>query len=482
MKEKGVTKDDRVHSALIILDELLRCSNANWERKYNSLRFLEPEKKKSHRSDDYGTLLPRFKAPFIERVSHSSCSSQSSYLYDLDCNLKYGGNVQESTACRQISIENYDDICQKVMEQRPVKSPYVQQSLFSILPRLVAFNREVFVREHLSNTINYLLNTLRGKEKDRNQAFVTLGYIAVAVNRNDEIEAYLPGIFEIIRAALPSKETHVKKKAGTPDPSVFLCITLLGHAVKNETLITDYIKELLEPMKSCGISPALTICLVQLAEQVPRLRNIISDGLLTMLSQVLMSKPLSHQLGTPKHITAQFASLTTTTAAAATDTQPDTATIVLALRYIVFFVCFHFVHILTYFEYCRTLGTFNFGVFDLLEFVQRCADFYLQHDQQEIRLEAVETCSRLLKITIHQDESDQSAIDTVNHCLNQLLNVGITDLDANVRLRVLKSLDETFDTHLAQPGSLSVLLMTLNDEVFEIREFAIQTIGRLSGN
>lgn len=121
-------------------------------------------------------------------------------------------------------------------------------------------------------------------------------------------------------------------------------------------------------------------------------------------------------------------------------------------------------------------------MFDLLEFVQRCADFYLQHDQQEIRLEAVETCSRLLKITIHQDESDQSAIDTVNHCLNQLLNVGIVDLDAQVRLRVLKSLDETFDTHLAQPGSLSVLLMTLNDEVFEIREFAIQTIGRLSGS
>lgn len=128
------------------------------------------------------------------------------------------------------------------------------------------------------------------------------------------------------------------------------------------------------------------------------------------------------------------------------------------------------------------MGTFNFGVFDLLEFVQRCADYFLQHDQQEIRLEAVETCSRLLKITIHQDESDQSTIDMVNHCLNQLLNVGIVDLDANVRLRVLKSLDETFDTHLAQPGSLGVLLMTLNDEVFEIREVAIQTIGRLSGN
>lgn len=449
MKEKGVTKDDRVHSALIILDELLRCSNANWERKYNSLRFLEPERKK-HRSDDYGTLLPRFKAPFIEKLAHHSSSSHTSYLYDLDCNLKYCGNFQESTVCRQIIIENYDDICQRIMEQRLVKSSNVQQSLFSILPRLVAFNREVFVREHLSATITYLLNTLRGKEKDRNHAFVTLGYIAVAVN--DEMEPYLPTIFEIIKSALPPKDTHGKRKS-TPDPSVFLCITLLGHAIKNETLITDYIKDLLEPMKSTGVSPALTICFRELAEQVPRLRNIISDGLLNMLSQVLMSKPLT-QLGTPKHhLTAQFASLTTT------DTQSDTATIVLALK---------------------TLGTFNFGVFDLLEFVQRCADYFLQHDQQEIRLEAVETCSRLLKITIHQDEADQTTIDMVNHCLNQLLNVGITDLDANVRLRVLRSLDETFDNQLAQPNSLTALLMTLNDEVFEIRELAIQTIGRLS--
>lgn len=393
MKEKGVTKDDRVHSALIILDELLRCSNACWERKYNSLRFLEPERKK-HRSDDYGILLPRFKAPFIEKFAHPN-PSHTSYLYDLDFNLKYHGNIQESAACRQIMTENYDDICQRILEQRTVKSSYVQQSLFSVLPRLVAFNCEVFVQDHLNTTINYLLNTLRGKEKDRNLAFVTLGYIAVAVK--DEIEPYLQTSFEIIRAALPSKDAHLKRKSN-PDPSVFLCVTLFGHAVKNETLITDYIKDLLDPMKSTGVSPALTICFQELAEQVPRLRNIISDGLLNMLSQVLMSKPLV-QLGTPKHnITAQFASLT------ATDPQPDTGTIVLALK---------------------TLGTFNFGVFDLLEFVQRCADYFLQHDQQEIRLEAVETTSRLLKITIHQDESDQSTIDMVNHCLNQLLNVSI---------------------------------------------------------
>lgn len=115
---------------------------------------------------------------------------------------------------------------------------------------------------------------------------------------------------------------------------------------------------------------------------------------------------------------------------------------------------------------------------------QRFAEFYsliylLQHDQQEIRLETVQTCSRLLKLTIQHDE-DSSTLPIVNHGLSQLLTVGITDVDANVRLRVLRSLDETFDNQLAQPSALSALLITLHDEIFEIRELAILTIGRLS--
>lgn len=446
MKEKGVTKDDRIHSALIILNELLRCSNATWERKYVALRFLQPEPKKRH-SGDYGNIIPRIKAPFIEKFGHTT--AQTSYLYDTDGGSKASPNIQESTVCRQIIIENYEDICQKIIEQRVIKSAYVQQSLFSILPRLVAFNRESFERQHLNNTVLYLLNTLKGKEKDRNMAFVTMGYIAVAVE--EDIEVYLPSLIEIIKGVLPSKDASSKRKV-IPDPSVFLCITLLGHAVKDEILMAEHIKDLLEPMKATGLSPALTICFRELAETIPRVRSMISETLLNMLSYVLMSRP-TPQLGTPKHnLTAQFASLTTA------DAQPDVATIVLALK---------------------TLGTFNFGGQDLLDFVQRCADHFLLNDQQEIRLETVQTCSRLLKITIQQDE-DSSNMDIISHGLNQLLIVAITDVDPNVRLRVLRSLDETFDNQLAQPGSLNSLLMTLNDEVFEIREIAIMTIGRLS--
>lgn len=461
IKEKGVTKDDRVHGALIVLNEILRCSNAVWERKYTSLKRLHPEQSKCH--DEPSNLFPRFKTPFADKFGHSNNHnpqflSPSSYPYDYDTDSKFSRqhlSINESATCRQIIIDNYDLICAKVLEQRHLKTSYVQQSLLNILPRLAAFNREEFVKKHLRNIVDYLLYTLKNREKDRNIAFVTLGFIAVAVEKSIQQERFIDKIMEVIKASLPQKDVPSKKKT-VMDPSVFMCITLLGHAVKNG--ISKDVKDILEPMFSTGLTPGLTICLRELADNIPNIKREVSDLLLKMLSQVLLNKPHT-QVGTPKHnITAQLAALTVTA-----ETTPDVATIVLALR---------------------TLGTFHFEGHSLLPFVQRCADHFLTNEHQEIRIEAVQTCSSLLKVSIQQSTEgagiSETLKETICHVLEKLLIVGVTDVDANVRLRVLKSLDETFDAQLAQPWFLSSLLVTLNDEVFEIRELAIITIGRLS--
>lgn len=458
-KDKGVSKDDRVHGALIVLNEILRCSNAVWEKKYTSLKRLHPEQPRFH--DDSTNLFPRFKTHFTDKASNNTSQflSASTYPYDYDTDSKFSRqhlSINESATCRQIITDNYDEICSKVLEQRYLKTSYVQQSLLNILPRLAAFNREEFVKKHLKNIVEYLLSTLKNREKDRNIAFVTLGFIAVAVDKSIQQERYIDRIMEVIKASLPQKDASTKKKT-VMDPSVFMCITLMGHAVKNG--ISKDVKDILEPMFSTGLTPGLTICLRELAENIPHLKREISELLLKMLSQVLLNKPQA-QTGTPiKHnITMQIAALAVTA-----ETQPDIATTVLALR---------------------TLGTFQFEGHSLLPFVQRCADHFLTNEQQEIRIEAVQTCSSLLKVSIQQSSEGAGISDTLKeticHVLEKLLIVGVTDVDANVRLRVLKSLDETFDAQLAQPWFLSSLLVTLNDEVFEIRELAIITIGRLS--
>lgn len=36
-KEKGIARDDKIHGSLLVLNELLRVSNVNWERQNDSL-------------------------------------------------------------------------------------------------------------------------------------------------------------------------------------------------------------------------------------------------------------------------------------------------------------------------------------------------------------------------------------------------------------------------------------------------------------
>lgn len=36
-KEKGIVREDKIHGSLLVLNELLRVSNINWERKNDSL-------------------------------------------------------------------------------------------------------------------------------------------------------------------------------------------------------------------------------------------------------------------------------------------------------------------------------------------------------------------------------------------------------------------------------------------------------------
>ncbi|XP_035780760.1 serine/threonine-protein kinase Tor-like [Anopheles albimanus] len=492
-REKNVNRDDRVHGMLIVLNEILRCSNGNWERRFIQLDSLNVDRRFARRAlgESGGRrLFPRIRSNLMERLgshsgnSGSSSSSQSAGLYtrhyeygpDAKC-FRPSAAVQESALYRLLVKEKYDTICQTVLEQRTSKSPYVIQLLLSLFPRLAAFNREEFVRLHLRPVVTYLLTLLRGKEKERHQAFVSLGYIAVAVEK--EIEPYTKSILELIGSVLPAKDPPNKRK--TPvDPSVFMCIMLLGHALKSG--ITHEVKEIISPMLSTGLSPALIICLRELCDCVPQVQPEISSGLLNILSYVLMNRPL------PQLIVPRSQSFVSPAFLSSLEQQHhqqqqhnhqynhqqqvqvlpqqvhDTGTIVLALK---------------------TLGTFSFEGCSLLPFVQRCADYFLSSDQLEVRIEAVHTCTLLLKLALEASDSDDNDVSetltqTLSSVLEKILIVGITDVDPTVRLRVLKSLDESFDTQLAQPWILSSLLITMHDEIFEIRELAIIIIGRLS--
>lgn len=85
-EQKGMTRDDRIHGGLIVFNELFRCANANWERRYTTLKKLFP---KSHHnkfldtssSSSVGsqltTIVPRLKVPFVDKLGSTQMQMDS---------------------------------------------------------------------------------------------------------------------------------------------------------------------------------------------------------------------------------------------------------------------------------------------------------------------------------------------------------------------------------------------------------------------
>ncbi|KAJ6656782.1 hypothetical protein lerEdw1_003113 [Lerista edwardsae] len=469
-KEKGMNRDDRIHGALLILNELVRISSMEGERLREEMEEITQQQlvhdKYCRDLLGFGTK-PRHVTPFASFQSVQP--QQSNALMGLLGYSPHQGIVGftvspipakstlvESRCCRELMEEKFDQVCYWVLKCRSSKNSLIQMTVLSLLPRLAAFRPSAFTADHyLPDTMNHVLSCVK-KEKERTAAFQALGLLSVAVR--SEFQVYLPKVLEIIKAALPLKDfAHKRQKTFQVDATVFTCISMLARAMGPS--IQQDIKELLEPMLAVGLSPALTAVLYDLSRQIPQLKKEIQDGLLKMLSLVLMHKPLRHP-GMPKGLAHQLASPSLTNIPEAT----DVGSITLALR---------------------TLGSFEFEGHSLTQFVRHCADHFLNSEHKEIRMEAARTCSRLLTPSIHLISGhahvvSQTAVQVVADVLSKLLVVGITDPDPDIRYCVLASLDERFDAHLAQAENLQALFVALNDQVFEIRELAICTVGRLS--
>jgi FKBP12-rapamycin complex-associated protein len=97
-----------------------------------------------------------------------------------------------------------------------------------------------------------------------------------------------------------AKETPRKNQKY--DPSIFTCLTLLSISTK--AAIRSDILEMLDSMLATGLSPALTTALREIQIQIPSLKKDINEGLLKILSQILMNQPWRHP-GMPKNILMQ---------------------------------------------------------------------------------------------------------------------------------------------------------------------------------
>ncbi|XP_030025999.2 serine/threonine-protein kinase mTOR [Manduca sexta] len=431
-RERGLSRDDHVHGALLILNELLRCSNAAWEKQYTILmQKLDTEQDSSDEMSSISTKIHGSWSP-----QHFSDDRNNPVIY-------------ESAICKKIIEQEYDKISADIMAQQISRPHHVHQMLLLLIPRLAAFNKEVFAKRHLKSTINHLITFLRSREKEKAMAFTTLGLICVTAEAN--IEQYLPRIIEIIKITLPLKDTP-KKRNGIETP-LFNCITLLGIAMK-ETVAAET-KGLLDSMCATGLSPQLTTCFKELSHNIPSIKKDITDRLLNILSLILRKKPYAPNNG-ENHIYHMF-----TTAMLV---EPHDATkLILALR---------------------TLGSFDFEWNNtMMSFIRRCTDHYLLTEQHDVRIEAVKTAAKLLIKAIEKcvQTNSRTLNQLIDESIGKLLSVGRSDFDYEVRYRVLEIfMNPIYDRYLAVEDHLDCLFVAVNDSNSDVSELALCIVGRLS--
>lgn len=464
-------REERLYGAFLILNELLRFSNIKYEKlrqeaeeysqtslvldlpiasKYAQFRewsahpFSRGPKSLSLTSYSLATNSFLYKNSTLIKLSRHFGPLSSSSIYNRKIALC------ENNACKQLIKSKFDELCEFTLTNYNFKNDYVQFVYFLLIPRLAAFDVDKFSKFHLQNTKNLVLQTFR-KEKDRLQPFLPLGLIILVVK--DLILPYFKEIMDILKQYLHSKEQHQsqQKKKYPVDPTFYTCVGLISKSLK-QTALED-VRQLIEPMIQSGISPAMTNSLFEISNNIPELKKEIQDGLFEILRNVLDKSPTNNLVNATNGID---------------EPTSDANLVIFALR---------------------ILSHFDIQNDSLLQFLRNCSDLHLKNDNRDIRFETVKCFGRLLvhlfqKLSFENatinEEFNASLIKTIKNILQKLLIISISDEDPEIRYTVLASLNQKFDIELAQPENLNFLLISLKDEIYDIRELSISIVARLS--
>lgn len=196
--------------------------------------------------------------------------------------------VMESLHCKQQVQDHYMKICSEVLLCRTSRSQLVQQSLLSLLPRLAASNPESFSEHFLDDTMAFVLSCLK-KDRDRSSGFYAIGLLALSVRKN--INEYIPKILEHVKSCLPNKDMPAKKQRNfVLEPAVFSCVSMLAEA-DPDSISSHIEQQLLQPMLAVGLNSALMVALHDLSTKIPALKKSIREGVINILSLVLLNQP-----------------------------------------------------------------------------------------------------------------------------------------------------------------------------------------------
>ncbi|KAL3621059.1 hypothetical protein CASFOL_035971 [Castilleja foliolosa] len=355
----------------------------------------------------------------------------------------------------EFMMSRYREVSEIVLEYIDNRDRLVRRSITSLLPRIAHFLRDRFVSNYLSVCMNHILHVLK-IPAEAASGFIALGEMAGALD--GELIIYLPTITSHLRDAIAPRR-------GRPSMEALACVGNIAKAMGPS--MEPHVRSLLDAMFSAGLSHTLVEALENITVSIPSLLPTIQKSLLDCISGVLSRK---------QQFQSRPANAITRTSSSAATMQVSelsrSALVQLALQ---------------------TLARFNFKGHDLLEFAKESVVLYLEDDDGGTRIDAASCCCKLMTSSLSGVSSAQFSSSRtsraggkrrrlVEEILEKLLIAAVADADVTVRRSIFSSFHDTggFDDYLAQADCLTAVFAALNDEHFEVREFAISVAGRLS--
>ncbi|KAB2050892.1 hypothetical protein ES319_A12G018000v1 [Gossypium barbadense] len=355
----------------------------------------------------------------------------------------------------EFMMSRYREVAEIVLRYLEHRDRLVRLSITSLLPRIAHFLRDRFVTNYLTICMNHILAVLR-IPAERASGFIALGEMAGALD--GELVHYLPTITSHLRDAIAPRR-------GRPSLEALACVGNIAKAMG--PAMESHVRSLLDVMFAAGLSPTLVESLEQITVSIPSLLPTIQDRLLDCISLVLSKSHYFHARpaaalvrGTAANIPQPVSELS------------GSAFVQLALQ---------------------TLARFNFKGHELLEFARESVVVYLDDEDGTTRKDAALCCCKLVANSFSGIASAQFGSSRSNRAggkrrhlveelVEKLLIAAVADADVTVRHSIFTSLhgNRGFDDFLAQADCLSAVFAALNDEDFDVREYAISVAGRLS--
>ncbi|KAL6730005.1 hypothetical protein Aduo_001008 [Ancylostoma duodenale] len=257
LKINELSKDDRTHSMLLVLNELVRIADATFER-------IRLEALDIHQTEtSIATPIEWLTQPRV-------------------------ANTVESSTARALVAANFSEICghAKAAAFSCGRSVPVHQTLLELFPRLSAWDQcepslcKVMF-EHAKNIV----------QKNGN-ALVALGLLML-----QNPERYRSSIGQMMMVVTEMLNTAVSKKR-TPEPAVFIFLTLFVKAYK--MTVMNEIKQLLGLLFKTGLTKGLTSVMHEVVRHIPTLQMDVQDGLMKELYMILTGCVLPSKLDPPK--------------------------------------------------------------------------------------------------------------------------------------------------------------------------------------